>query len=1173
MAKKFVHLHVHTEYSLLDGLSKISKLITHIKENDMDAIAITDHGAMYGAVEFYKKAHKEEIKPIIGMEGYLTNINMRERPERGKFINYHLLLLAKDNEGYKNLMKLTSVAHLEGYYYRPRVDKETLAKYSKGLICTSACALGEVAQSLIEGKYDTAKETAKWFLDVFGKDYYLEVQRHKYSEFVGLTNNPELIRELTEMSQKEDAVNKGIVKLSRELGIPIIATNDAHYIKKEDATAQDALVCVATGKNVSDMARLRFIDSPTFYLTTPGEMASLFADIPDSLTNTINIAEKCDVTLTLDKWFFPKYELTEGKTADAEMTLMAHEGLKDRIKEITPEVKERLEYELGIIKQKGYSTYFLIVSDMARWANEQGIVTNTRGSAAGSLVSYSLGIININPLLYNLPFERFLTPWRPSPPDIDFDIADDRREEIINYMGEKYGHDKVAQICTFGRMLARGSVRDIARVLGYPYSVGDRISKLIPMGSQGFPMSIERALKESPDLKALYDSDADSKKVINLAREVEGNARHISVHAAGLVIAPSEITDFTPVQLDPEGKKIITQYDMDALDPNVSPNEAVGLLKFDLLGLRNLSILGAAIKIVKETRGEEVDLNNLPLNNKKTFDMLAKGDTMGVFQLSGSGMTRYLKELKPTRIEDLMAMVALYRPGPIAKIPEYIDRKNNPGKVSYLDPRMKEYLGKSYGLLVYQDDVFMTVIKIAGYTWEEADKFRKAIGKKIPQEMEKQRAKFIEGAVKNGLNQEKAEELFKLIEPFSGYGFNKSHAASYGMVAYQTAYLKANYPVEYMTALLTAESNDTEKVSAAINECRRIGIKVLPPDINESGVGFTIIDDKDSLSGKGIRFGLSAIKNVGKAAIEAILEARGNGKFVSFPDLIVRVDGRRVNKKVLESLIKVGGLSAFGGRAQLLYSVDEVRNKVAKPKASEGQESLFAEQDLKSVKTETSESFLLNTNVSEFTPEELQSLERQLLGFSLSAKPLGELIAPLIDCATHKIYEISPQETFGENVKIAAVVTEVRIVITKGTGAEMAFVKVEDDTGTIELIVFPRIFKNTRNYWIDYQPLLITGRVDARDETPALIVENIETKESLNEKGKEVYIKIPKTVGLPELRLLKDLLTQNPGEHSITLVFEREKKRVKLAFKINWSESLAKQISLVLEGKGASSVQ
>jgi len=691
------------------------------------------------------------------------------------------------------------------------------------------------------------------------------------------------------------------------------------------------------------------------------------------------------------------------------------------------------------------------------------------------------------------------------------------------------------------------------------------------LGSQGFPMSIEKALNVSPDLKNLYDSDNDSKKIINLAKEVEGNARHISVHAAGLVIAPSEITEFTPIQLDPEGRKIITQYDMDALDPNVSPGEAIGLLKFDLLGLRNLSILGACVKIVKEIRGVDIDLNLIPKDDKKTFEMLSKGETMGVFQLSGSGMTRYLKELKPTRIEDLMVMVALYRPGPMAVIPEYIERKNNPNRVKYFDPRMKEYLEKSYGLIVYQDDVFATAINIAGYSWEEADKFRKAVGKKIPAEMKKQQEKFIEGAINNGMEKVKAEDLFKLIEPFSGYGFNKAHAASYGMVAYQTAYMKANFPVEYMNALLTAESADSEKISAAISECRRMGINVLPPDINESDVGFSITQDKESLTNRGIRFGLSAIKNVGVAAIEAIISARTSGKFVSINDFCSRVDSRRVNKKVLESLIKVGAFSAFGGRAPLLSIIEEIRGKSVKPSRLSGQQDLFDEALVKSAPKK--EVMNIASNVPEFTDEELQSLERQLLGFSLSARPLGELLDPISHEATHKIFEISPHQTYGETVRIAGVVSNVRIIITKRSSQEMAFVRVEDETGSIEVIVFPRIFDQTRNYWVDYKPILITGKVDSREDTPSIIAEAIETIETKTDKSKCVYIKIPKNTSEENLIQLKKFLIDSPGENEAIIVFEGNSHKLTLPFKIAWDASLATQISDILEGNPTSNLE
>jgi DNA polymerase-3 subunit alpha len=1130
---KFVHLHVHTEYSLLDGLSTIKKLVKDVKEKGMDSVAVTDHGSLYGAIEFYKEAKAQEVKPIIGMEGYMTP-SLKEKVKE----NYHLLLLAKNLQGYKNLMKLTSIAHIDGYYYKPRFDKESLKQYSEGLIVTSACPLGEVGQALIRGDYKQAKKTTEWFLDVFGKDYYLEIQRHNFADTLSNISDAQIREMEREMADNAKRYIDGTIKLSRELGIPLIATNDAHYINKGDATAQDALVCISTGKQVSDIKRLRYIDNPDFYIKSPEEMAKIFSDYPEALKNTVEIADKCDLEIGLGKWFFPKFPIPDDLTENDYLKKLSWESLKTKIPDNGKEEKERLEYELDIICNKGYAPYFLIVMDMVNWANENGIVTNTRGSAAGSLVSYVLGITTVNPLKYYLPFERFLNPFRPSPPDIDFDVADDRRQEIIHYITEKYGKKKVAQVCTFGRMLSRAAVRDVSRVLGYPYSTGDRIAKLIPPPKQGFPITIPKALEEVPELKELYDADSETKKILDLAIQIEGNARHLSVHAAGVVVSPTEITDFSPIQLEPSGDKIITQYEMHAC-------EDVGLIKFDILGIRNLAILGEAVRIVKEVKGVDIDLSKIPLDDKKTYQMLAKGETMGTFQLNGSGMTKFLKELKPTRIEDIMAMVALYRPGPISQIPEYINRKNNPKTVQYLDPRMKKFLGASYGLIVYQDDLLFCALDLAGYSWEEADKFRKAVGKKIPAEMAAQKEKFTDGIVKNGQTKKFADKLWELFEPFQAYGFNKAHAASYGIVAYQTAYMKANFPVEYMAALLTAESNDTDKISAAINECRRIKIPVLPPDINESQVNFTI--DNGS-----IRFGLSAIKNVGDAAINAILEAREKGKFVSFSDFLARVDSRKVNKKVLESLVKVGALSQFGNRASLLASLEDIRTSLGRTKKDENQQALFSVSS-------TVASFTLPT-VNEFDEDEIQNLERQLLGFSLSARPIAELIGGLEHQATHKIFEISPTETYGENICVAAVVSEVRIIVTKNSGAEMAFVKVDDGTGVIELVVFPRIFRDTRDFWIEGKPILAYGRVDARGETPSLILASLETPKTTSP---EVYISVPEGCSREKLGILKELLVKSPGNKIAYLALGT--KNLKLPFKISWDETLAKRIDDILK--------
>src|SRR5260221_3176852 len=1115
---KFVHLHLHTEYSLLDGLSKISKLMTRVKEMNMDSVAITDHGTMYGAIEFYKKARQENVRPIIGVEAYTVLHDHKEKPDKERFNYNHLLLLAKDEEGYKNLMKITSIAHLEGYYYRPRIMRELIEKYSKGIICTSACVSGEIARAIADNNYDLAKKTAKWFMDVFGKDYYLEIQRHEYSKFVASAPQ-EMKNELQHQAETEKIVNDGVIKLSREMGIPLVATNDAHYINKEDASAQDVLVCVATGKKVTDTKRIRMVDTPTYYARSPEEMAQLFPDFPDALENTVKIAQMCNLEIsTLGKWFFPKFEIPNKKDEGEYLREIAYKDLHEKIKDVTPEVKERLEHELGIIIQKGYATYCLIMKDLAQWTNSQGIVTNTRGSAAGSLLSYILGITTVNPLTYYLPFERWLNPYRPSPPDIDFDVADDRRDEIIGYITEKYGKDKVAQVCTFGRMLARASVRDVARVLGYEYGVGDRISKLIPPPKQGFPINIKKALAITPMLKELYDNDTDSKKILDLAEQVEGSARHISVHAAGVVVSPTEMTDFSPIQKEPSGEKIITQYEMHAA-------EDVGLIKFDILGIRNLSILGLAIQIVKEKHGIEVDLHKIPLDDTKTFEMLARGETMGVFQLGSGGMTKYIKDLKPDKIEDLMAMVALYRPGPIAVIPEYIARKNNPDLVNYLDPRMEKFLGASYGLIVYQDDLLFCALDLAGYTWEEADKFRKAVGKKIPEEMAAQKEKFTKGIVTNGQTEDFAEMLWKLFEPFQAYGFNKAHAASYGMVAYQTAYMKANYPVEYMTALLTSEAGDKDKITEAINECRRMKIEVLPPDINKSDIGFTI--DKTA-----IRFGFSAIKNVGQKAIEAILEARKEGEFTGLSDFLSRVEGRKVNKRVLESLVKVGAFSNFGKRSAILNSIDDIKNKIKPKKASGSQQDLFGDE----VQKFTAINITL-ADVPEFSEDELSSLEKQLLGFSLSGKSLAETIGELANYSTHKAKEFTPEASYGDLVKIAGVITEVRVIVTKKSNAQMAFAKIEDETGIVNLVIFPKIFKDNQKLWAENTVLLLTGRPDERNDEVNLIVEAVETKETVKSKKATFFVRIPEKTDVDKLKKLREILLENPGESQVTLKF------------------------------------
>lgn len=1153
---KFIHLHNHTEYSLLDGMSKIKKLFAHVKENDMDAIAVTDHGAMYGAVEFFKEGKKQEVKPIIGLEGYVT----RSMTEKVKD-NFHLTLLAKDYEGYKNLMKLTSIAHMEGYYYRPRFTKEILKEHSSGLVCFSGCPAAEIPQFLIDNNYEEAKKLTQWYADVFKDDFYMEIQRHHFDRVIPNITDTEIKASLSRMETGNKLVEAGVIKLSREMGIPLVATNDSHYIKKEDAPAQDALVCIATGKNVSDTKRLRYIDNPDFYVKSPDEMIEDFNDLPDSIENSVKIAEKCNVEIPIGAWSFPKYNLPEGKTDAGYLEELAFQSLPERVSDVTEVAIERLKYEINIINTKGYAPYFLIVRDMVNWAAKNGIITNTRGSAAGSFTSYVLGITTVNPLVYNLPFERFLNPFRPSPPDIDFDISDNRRDDVIKYISDTYGAEKTAQICTFGRMLAKAAVRDIARVLGYPYATGDKIAKLIPLGAQGHPMTMDRALNETPDLKALYDSDADTKKIIDLAKAVEGNARHLSVHAAGVVVAPTAITDFAPIQKETGGEKTITQYEMHAC-------EDVGLIKFDVLGIRNLSILGNAIQIVKETQGIEIDLHKIPIDGetderaRKTFEMLSRGETMGTFQLNGGGMTKFLKELKPTKVTDIMAMVALYRPGPMAVIPEYIARKNNPKLVKYLDPRMEKFLDMSYGLIVYQDDLLFCALDLAGYTWEEADKFRKAVGKKIPEEMAAQKDKLVKGIIEHGQTEEFAETLWKLFEPFQSYGFNKAHAASYGMVAYYTSYMKANFPVEYMNALLSAESADAEKVSQAVHECRRMGIKVLVPDVNESNLGFSISKDSESLEGKAIRFGLSAIKNVGNVAIEIILEARKSGPFLTFMDFINRVDGRKVNKRVLESLIKVGAMDAFGKRTALLNAIDLVKAKLSKPKENNGQSGLFSEEDESKISAFVSDSSIVDNSVDDFNDEERENFERDLLGFSISAKPITDLLDPIQDQISHTISELDPdaEDQRGKIIKIGVVIKEVRVILTKKNNSEMAFVKAEDTTGTVDLVVFPKLYQDVKNLLLDGKVVIISGKVDRReDELSFLAEEMVEVKHDNSH-----LVRIPADTQKEKLLDLKNLFEENVGENEISLFFEKDKKRILAKQKVNWSEDLERSIAKIL---------
>ncbi|MBI2008205.1 DNA polymerase III subunit alpha, partial [Candidatus Amesbacteria bacterium] len=1141
---------------------------SRVKELDMPAVALTDHGTMYGAIEFYKECTREKVKPIIGMEAYVVTGDHQSKSGKSDAQNLHLTLLASNYFGYKNLMQITTIAHLEGFYYRPRISKELLKKYSEGLICLSGCSKSELGQLLAENHLDQASQVALWYMDVFGPNYYLEVQRHFYKDYSpAAKSQPKIQDRLNAMQTAEDNRVVNAVNLSRKLGIPLVATNDVHYLQASDAGAQDALVCISTGKTVSEVDRLRYVDAPTFYLRPPSEMADIFPDLTDSLTNSGHIAAACELQIELGKWYFPKINLPQGKSAPDTLCQLAASRLPDKYPVISPEVQHRLDFELEVITSKGYAPYFLMMADLVNWCTDHGIITNTRGSAAGSVVSYCLGITSVDPIKHALPFERFLNPYRPKPPDIDLDVADDKREEVIAYMTNKYGHDKVAQIATFGRMLARAAVRDITRVLGQPYSIGDKIAKLIPLGSQGFPMTIQHALDISPELKILSDSDPNSKQILDLAKEIEGNARHASVHAAGIVVSPAPMTDYSPLQLEPNGTKIITQYEMHAC-------EDVGLVKFDILGIRNLSILAAARDIVEKTRGLKIDLDKIPLDDKKVFSMLTRGETMGTFQLGGSGMTKWLKELKPNRLEDIMVMIALFRPGPMANIPEYIARKNKTSPVTYLHPKMASFLDKSYGILVYQEDVLFTAIELAGYNWNTVDALRQAIGKKKPKEMAQQHEIFVEGCVKTSLmTLAAAEKLWELFVPFQGYGFNKAHAASYGIIAYQTAFIKAHYPVEYMAALLTAESGNTEKIVEAIDECRRMKIKVLAPDINKSNTHFTIEQDSSSLDDRAIRFGLSAIKNVGDVAINVILETRKN-RFSSLIDFCLRVDSQKVNRKVLESLIQAGAMDSFANRASMLAGLDKIRDigsSISKLKSS-GQVGLFSDLP------ETPDL----PHLPEYDKSQKLILEKKLLGFYLTEHPHQDKLTQAQPLTTHSLPQLYSDNLTGQPVTVAGIIEACRNVMTKTNNQPMCFAKLSDLSRTIEVVVFPKVYAAAPAIWQIDNIVVIRGKIESKssddetDQEPTLIADSAALFEGPDTKlpnaghhlpgSRTVTIYIPK--GTPQSKLieLNSLLQSHKGPRPTELIFANgpSTRDIPLPYGLAWSEALKSQIDKLL---------
>jgi len=1055
MPARFTHLHTHSHYSLLEALPQVDKLVKFAKAQGAGALALTDNANMFGAIEFAQECAKAEIKPIFGYDAFVAVDTIDLKRHRIDDKNARLVLLAETMEGYKNLMKLASVAYLDGFYYRPRIDRNLLRQHGKGLIALAG-SRSDIGKFLAETNPEAAKERVKEYLDIFGKENF-------FFELVHQPDSPD---------QKEK--NDAFVELGKEFGVGVVASRNVYYLKPEEAEARSLLLCIKDNRTLEERERSVAADYD-LSMTSPEEMEEAFKDIPEALENNAKIAERCDVKLELGKWNFPVYEIPDGLTKDEYLKKISFEGLRNILKrELNQTEIDRLNYELDIVEKKGYATYFLVVADYASWARREGIVSTTRGSAAGSLMAFSIGIVTVNPLDFNLPFERFLNPLRPSAPDIDMDFADHRRGEVLEYVKKKYGVDRVAQICTFGTMAARGSVRDVGRALGYPVAFCDQLAKSIPFGSQGFAMTIDRAMKETPELKARYDNEPEVKRQIDLAKMIEGNARHCSVHAAGVVISDKPLVEYTPLQREAGGEAIITQYEMNSV-------EAAGVLKMDFLGIRNLSILEYAIALAKKTKGAEIDLVHMDWKDKKTFEMLAAGKTMGLFQLNGDGMTKYLMQLKPTCLEDIMAMVALYRPGPIEIIPDFIKRKQDPRLIKYLDPRMKDYLQMSYGMLVYQDDVLLTAINLAGYDWLEADKFRKAMGKKIPEEMAKQEIKFKEGVVAHGMTKQKGEELWELIKPFAAYGFNKAHAASYAVVAYQTAYMKANFPAEYMTALMTAESGDLDTIALAVRECKAMGIEVLAPDANSSEAGFTYIDDNT------IRFGLGAIKNLGEDTVKAIIEERhANGPFKDLADFAGRIPGKAFNKKSLEALAKSGALDALGERRQILENLDVLTtyNKNLIKERDNGQSTLFA--FVVPAGTELVQSLGLRA-APPASQEDKLLWEKELLGlyvtahpFEAHAKEFGDLLTPIA-----KALEAADRTP----VRVGGTVTAVKQIITKKSGEPMLFATITDVSGQAECLVFPSVFKENGAVWIEGANLVVTGKLSRKDDEPKFLAD------------------------------------------------------------------------------------
>ena len=1049
----FVHLHVHTQYSLLDGANLIKDLVESARRMKMPAIAITDHGNMFGAIEFYQACMQSGVKPIIGSEVYIAPHSRLDKTiHRGGETSNHLILLARDETGYGNLIKLVSIGYLEGFYYKPRIDKEVLAKYSEGLIALSSCLKGELARLAMENNEQKIKEVARQYQDIMGKEnFYFELQD---------TLIPE---------QKK--VNRVLVKLGRELDIGVVATNDVHYLTRERARSHEALLCIQTQTTLDDPNRMK-LQTDQFYLKSAEEMKELFKDVPEAISNTIKITERCNLELDFSKTFLPHYPPPKGLTRSGYLRKLCEEGIKKRYADVTPEKKERLEYELGVINKAGYTSYFLIAWDFVSYAREQGIVVGPgRGSAAGSIVSYCLGITDIDPLKYNLLFERFLNQERVSMPDIDIDFCYERRGEVIDYVIKKYGQDNVAQIITFGTMAARAVIRDVGRAMNIPYADVDRIAKLVPTDLN---IKLGLALEKEPELKRLYDSDPTIKDLIDISRHLEGLTRHASTHAAGVVISEDPLVNHTPLFKTGDGQ-VSTGYAMASL-------EKIGLLKMDFLGLRTLTVIQEALKIINKVNNINLKIEEVPIDDNKTFKLFSRAETMGIFQLESSGMRDLLKKLKPQKFEDIVALVALYRPGPIGSgmLDDFMKRKHKETEVRYDHRLLEPILKETYGIIVYQEQVMMIVSSLAGFSLAQADILRRAIGKKTPEIMEQHKKAFIDGASKNKIDRRIAEKIFNLIEHFAGYGFNKSHSAAYAMISCRTAYLKANYPVEFMTALLTSEKDNTDKIVEYIDEAELMGLKILPPDINESFANFTMVG-KDS-----IRFGLGAVKNVGQTAIDSIIETRKTkGSFKTLYEFCERTDSRLVNKKVMESLIKCGAYDSLGFKRSQMFAMlqraMDMANTIQKER-SMGQMLLFSDQ-AEVVNNEV-------PNIKEWPEGQLLHFEKEILGFYITGHPLAryeKLLQEYSTADSSKLKELGD----GAKIRFGGIINKVKNTVTKRTGDKMAIMMMEDLEGVVEVLVFPSSYKNVSKYVQPNLAVFVEGRLNLREDRPKIIVEDI----------------------------------------------------------------------------------